>query len=159
MPSRHPATPGLAGALCPRGGGLSLRRQIRESLRPLSVGLLDLAGWLRKSEAGCSRLGRSQPPPLPWRLVVVNASASFLQCSGPSRQVEGRNASQPVIKQPVATLLLFQAASTTVPRSSCITLLPSSPALTSFVYARLVGTTRAGISSQSAWIMLLKHNM
>lgn len=61
MPSRHPGTPGLAGALCPRGGGLSLRLQIRESLRPLSVGLLDFAGWLRKAEAGCSLL----PWPLP----------------------------------------------------------------------------------------------
>lgn len=109
------------------------------------------SGGLERLKLGAPfRLGLSQPPPLPWRLAVVNASASFLQCSGPSRQVEGRNASQPVIKQPVATLLLFQAASTAVARLSCITLLPSSPALTSFVYARLVGTTGAEISSQSA---------
>ncbi|KAH0508155.1 Neutral alpha-glucosidase AB [Microtus ochrogaster] len=45
-------------------------------------------GGLERLKLGAPfRLGRSQPPPLPWRLVVVNASASVLQCSGPSRQV------------------------------------------------------------------------
>lgn len=75
---------------------------------------------------------------------VVNAFVSFLQCAGLSRQVGGRNASQPVIKQPVATLLLFQAGSNAMGRSSCITSLPSIPALTSFVNVHLLGTAGAG---------------
>lgn len=162
MPSHHPATSGLAtGSLSPwrRPLATASQRQIHESLRPLSVGFLNLAGWLRKVEDGC-RLVRSQPPPLPWRFGVVSAFVSFLQCAGLSRQVGGRSASQPVGKQPVATLLLFQAGSNTVGRSSCITSLPTRPALASFMNVHLPGTAGAGpVSSQSAWIMLLKHNM
>lgn len=64
MPSHHPATSGLAtGSLSPwwRPLATASQRQIHESLRPLSVGFLNLAGWLRKVEDGC----RLPPCPLP----------------------------------------------------------------------------------------------
>lgn len=107
---------------------------------------MDLAGWFRELKLGTLlRLGLSQPPSFPWRLVVVNAFATFLQRAGPSGQIGGRNASQPVIKQPVATLL-FQAGSAAMGRLFSVTFLSSPPALTSFNNVRLLGTARTGSS-------------
>lgn len=77
---------------------------------------------------------------------MANDFVSFLQCAGQSRQAEGRNASQPVIKQPVATLLLFEVGSNAMVRSFCITSLLSRPALASFINAHLLGTAGAGSS-------------
>lgn len=121
------------------------QRQFHESLRPFSVGLLDLSGWLRKAEAGCCL------PPCPLPAAPFPLAARGGQCfrllPALRRAIEadgGRNASQPVIKQPVATLLLFQAGSNAMGRSSCITSLPSRSALASFINVRLLGTAGAG---------------
>lgn len=147
MPSHHPATPGLAtGSLSPwwlqpPSGRFTSR------CGPCLRGSGISPGGLERLRLGVVfQLVRSQPPPSPWRLGVVSAFVSFLQCAGPSRQVGGRNASQPVIKQPVATLLLFQAGSNAMGRSCCITSLPSRAALASFINVHLLGTAGAGSS-------------
>lgn len=88
MPSHHPATSGLAtGSLSSWWWPLATasQRQIHESLRPLSVGFLNLAG-LRKAEAGCCL--RSCPLPAAPSPLAVRGGQCFRLLPAVRRAVE-----------------------------------------------------------------------
>lgn len=112
--------------------------------------------------------------PRPWRLAAVNAAASFLQCAGPSgRGTRRGRASGNAVRCPAGLSPgKHRGLLSRLHYSSCPTPPPQSPepcpALV-FTWTLILaysvftvaghGWGRIPLSSRSAWMMVLKHNM
>ena len=122
------------------------------SLRPEAQKGRSLRSWLCLLSAAA----------LPWRLAEINAASSFLQCAGPSgqgRDAAGPPGTQPAAGRPACTTLLALLPSEpqTLP-CPCLLHVDTSPGLCG-VHAQWARLGQDPVSSQSAWMMLLKHNM
>lgn len=164
-------SPGLVSSLCPSGGGLRLPRFPRgTSARrwgPLLLGLPAPARRLKRAATVRSYW--------PWRLAAVNAAASFLQCAG--HPGGGLDAAGPPGTQSTV-LRAPQPGSPAACYPACTTLLalpPASPQESRTlpcpclhvdtnhglfgVHGRWARLGQDPVSSPSAWMMVLKHNM
>lgn len=169
-------SPGFASTFCLSGGGLKRPQPSRgRSARRWGPMLLVLpAPAVKKAAAVRSRWPRPlSAAAVPWQLAAVNAAASFLQCAGPLGRgtrhgpASGNASCCPAAPLPgwkqrgsspaCSTLPALPPEPRTLP-CPCLLHVDTSPGLFG-VHAHWALLGQDPVSSQSVWMMLLKHNM